>query len=64
MSVIEGMGLSIVFLNELHRHNAYLRAETYIYYVVIKLILNIVSIYRDLYQCNKITELRITIAQS
>ena len=41
-AAIEGLGQSLVFFNELHRYNAYLR--------VIILISNFVSIYKDSYQ--------------
>ena len=41
-AAIEGLGEGLVFLNELHRHNAYLRVTI--------LILNFVSIYKVLYQ--------------
>jgi hypothetical protein len=42
IAAIEGLGQGLVFLNELLKHNAYLRVR--------KLILNFVSIYKDLYQ--------------
>jgi hypothetical protein len=42
ITAIEGLGQSLVFLNELHRDNVYLRITI--------LISNFVSIYKDLYQ--------------